>query len=362
MTDKLTREDVEGIVREAREKGERPKLIGLNLNNLDLSAMDLSEVDFSFANLFLANLHYSNLSGARLVKTNLRFSILSRADLSGAYFVETDLYEANLNGADLSEAYLGEVKLQRTALSDVDLSRAILLDSALLHLDLRQVKGLKTVSHDAPSYISTSTLVKSQGQIPLEFLRGCGLSDLDIEYSKLHNPDLSLEQVTDITYKIHEIKVGNVVQLAPCFISYNKADQALAERLYTDLQAAGVRCWYAPKDLKVRRHLKPQIDEAIRKYDVMLLILSEASMKSDWVRDEISEAIVNHALKTKEAFSDEGYLLPIRLVGYEQVVQMWQDFHFNEDIQKYYIPDWQDWQNDEAYQDLFDQLLDGITE
>lgn len=31
-----------------------------------------------------------------------------------------------------------------------------------------------------------------------------------------------------------------------CFISYSTKDHQFAERLYADLQAKGVRCWFAP--------------------------------------------------------------------------------------------------------------------
>src|SRR5690606_29276611 len=136
---------------------------------------------------------------------------------------------------------------------------------------------LETVKHEGPSHIDTHTLTKSQGQIPEVFLRGCGLSDAQIEMAKLHNPNLTSEQITDITYKIHELLAGNPIQLAPCFISYASPDQVLAEQLYKDLQNNGVRCWYAPDKLKGGQKLKPQIDEAIRLHDVFLLILSEAS-------------------------------------------------------------------------------------
>jgi hypothetical protein len=49
----------------------------------------------------------------------------------------------------------------------------------------------------------------------------------------------------------------------------------------TDLQARGVRCWFAPYDIKGGRKIHEQIDEPIRLHDRLLLILSEQSMSSD---------------------------------------------------------------------------------
>jgi len=52
----------------------------------------------------------------------------------------------------------------------------------LVAIDLSQSKGLESVKHIAPSSIGVDTLYKSQGKIPEEFLRGCGLPEDFITY------------------------------------------------------------------------------------------------------------------------------------------------------------------------------------
>ena len=52
----------------------------------------------------------------------------------------------------------------------------------------------------------------------------------------------------------------------------------------------GVRCWFAPEEMKAGRKLHEQIHEAIRLHDKLLLILSEHSMNSNWVGTEILKA------------------------------------------------------------------------
>jgi hypothetical protein len=49
---------------------------------------------------------------------------------------------------------------------------------------LHQIKGLETIHHIGPSGISTSTLERSEGDIPEVFLRGAGLSDSFITYAR----------------------------------------------------------------------------------------------------------------------------------------------------------------------------------
>ena len=94
----------------------------------------------------------------------------------------------------------------------------------------------------------------------MAFLRGVGLPDNLIDYlpSLLNQP----------------------IQFYSCFISYSSKDQAFAERLHADLQAKGVRCWFAPEDMKIGAKILDTIDEAIRLRDKVLLVLSDASLAS----------------------------------------------------------------------------------
>jgi TIR domain-containing protein len=137
-------------------------------------------------------------------------------------------------------------------------------------LDLRQWSGLELARHATRSVITFDTLVCSQGRIPLPFLPGCGLPEKLIEYL----PSLFQDPI----------------QFYSCFISYSTMDQDFAARLYGDLQNKGVRCWFAPHDVRGGRKLHEQIDEAIRICDRLLLILSEHSMHSEWVKTEIAHA------------------------------------------------------------------------
>jgi hypothetical protein len=50
----------------------------------------------------------------------------------------------------------------------------------------------------------------------------------------------------------------------------------------------GVRCWFAPHDIQGGRKIHEQIGAAIRVYDKLLLILSDASMNNSWVKTEIA--------------------------------------------------------------------------
>jgi hypothetical protein len=106
----------------------------------------------------------------------------------------------------------------------------------------------------------------------------------------------------------------------------------------------GVRCWFAPHDIKGGKKIHEQIDEAIRIYDRLLLILSEASMESEWVKTEIANA------RQKEVNQKRQVLFPISLVPYASVRQ-WKCFDADtgkdsaREIREYFIPDFSNWRD-----------------
>ena len=132
--------------------------------------------------------------------------------------------------------------------------------------------------------------------------------------------------------------------------------QEFAERLHTDLQAKGARCWFAPEEMKAGRKVHEQIDEAIRLHDRLLLILSEDSMKSEWVKTEIAKA------RKREVKDGKRVLFPVRLVGFE-ALRDWECFDADtgkdsaREIREYFIPDFSNWKEHDSYQTAFHRLV-----
>jgi hypothetical protein len=70
-----------------------------------------------------------------------------------------------------------------------------------------------------------------------------------------------------------------------------------------------LRVWFAPEDMQGGKKLIEQIDRAIQVNDRLLLVLSEQSMKSEWVKIEIRKA------RQVELRDQLRKLFPIRLVS-----------------------------------------------
>jgi len=159
----------------------------------------------------------------------------------------------DLGGTQLSETNLGQADLSRANLIGADLTGASTGYTTFGDNGLSDVKGLETVQHAVPSTIGIDTIYRSQGKIPLPFLRGAGVPDNFIGY------------MGSLT--------ARALEFYSCFISYSTKDQEFADRLYADLQNKGVRCWFAPHDIQAGKKIHEQIDEAIRRYERLLLIL-----------------------------------------------------------------------------------------
>jgi TIR domain len=74
------------------------------------------------------------------------------------------------------------------------------------------------------------------------------------------------------------------------FISYASADKAAADAACAVLEAAGIRCWVAPRDISPGREYAAAIIDAIDQCRVMVLIFSASANDSPQVRREIERA------------------------------------------------------------------------
>jgi hypothetical protein len=304
---------------------EKHPLIRPAFSHVTLRKADLSCVDFTGADLGGADLSGADLTQARLNEAYLFGANLKRANLASANLTKANVIVADLSGANLKDANLEWATAGGTILTSVDLSATT---------------GLETMSHAQASSVSIDTIYLSHGRIPETFLRGCGVPENFITY-------------------MHSLTRG-AFEYYSCFISYSTKDQAFADRLYADLQAKGVRCWFAPHDIMGGRKVHEQIDEAIRVHDKLLLILSEYSMASDWVGTEIANAGEREAREKKQM------LFPITIAPFEDV-KKWKKFDADRgtdsarEIREYYIPDFSGWERDAAgYQREFEKLVTAL--
>jgi len=306
----------------------QPDLSQADLFEAELSGVYLREAALYWADLSGANLARANFSGANLARADLVWADLTGANLAGADLTGANLSGANLSGANLNWVHLWRADLWRADLSGADFSSAMVGSSKFGDIDLSGVKGLDTVIHGGPSTIGIDTIYRSKGNIPEVFLRGAGV------------PDTFITQIPSL--------VEQVIKFYSCFISHSSKDQAFAKRLHADLQSEGVRCWFAPEDMKIGDKIRPTLDESIRRHDKLLLVLSKYSVASQWVEQEVETALA------RERKEGRTMLFPIRLDNAVMEIESgWPTLIQN----TRHIGDFRHWKNYGEYQKTFNRLL-----
>jgi len=271
----------------------------------DLSGAGLKDADLGGVNLDDVILVGSDLRGANLSYADLRRANLSECDVRGADFIGV-----TLDGSNFSGVICGWTVFAGVTLSDV--------------------KGLDSVSHDGPSTLGIDTLFNSKGQIPDEFLRGCGVPD------------------PVIVNRFALIGAMQPIQFYSCFISYSSIDREFADRLYADLQAKAVRCWLDHERLKIGDRIRDSIDSAIRFHDKLMVILTEHSIASTWVEGEVEAAL------ERERSEKRTVLFPIKLDDSVDMTPIAWASHIR---QTRHIGDFRGWEKHGAYQKAFVRLL-----
>ena len=100
--------------------------------------------------------------------------------------------------------------------------------------------------------------------------------------------------------------------------------------------------------MKIGDRLRPRIDETIRVYDKLLLVLSQTSVVSPWVEQEVETAM------EEESKRGTTILFPVRIDNTVMTIETGWPAMIH---RTRHIGDFTQWKAHDAYQQAFDRLL-----
>ncbi len=329
--------------------------IQLDLSNSDLRYIQLKGINLCNANLNGANLAGANLENSKLTNigfidsklhgTSFKGSIINNCDFRVTNFTNTDL-----SGCRLENSNFGGSIFKRTLLNNTQFKRAIFGETKFYDLNLSDTLGLDMSTHFAPSDINVNTLTNSFGRISKYFLQGCGFSEWSAMEVRLYDHRLSASEIVDLQYSIFD-KRSKGFFIGGVFISYSQRDEIFADKLYYQLKNDGVAVWMDRQDM-VSGPIEFQVQSAIRANDIILPILSENSIKSDWVEAELDWA------REREKEENRSVLCPIAIDdSWKTIVNksvLWRQ------VKKYNILSFSSWKDDQLFDLNYGKLVKGM--
>lgn len=91
------------------------------------------------------------------------------------------------------------------------------------------------------------------------------------------------------------------------FLSHSSKDKLFVRQLASDLTASGINVWLDEQMIKVGDSIAEKIGQGLAASDFFLIVLSEHSVNSDWVKKELNQALVG------EIESRQVKVLPLKL-------------------------------------------------
>lgn len=276
-------------------------LTGADLSEAWLSSAHFEQANLTEARMYSAFAEWACFTAARMDKcfameANFTKANFQQVSARGGHFASTVFHSAILPRAGLQEADLSGTNFTSAWLEGADLTNATLGQTHFVDCDLSHAVGLETCTHPVNSFIDFRTLQQCRRHLPKTFLRGCGLSDLIIEYV----PSL----------------FDGAINYYSCFLSHSHHDKDFARFLYARLQEHDIRCWLDERQMLPGDDQHDQIQEGIKLWDKFILCCSKHSLTSWWVDSELNRAFMKEQTLMRERGKKVLILIPLDLDGF----------------------------------------------
>lgn len=117
----------------------------------------------------------------------------------------------------------------------------------------------------------------------------------------VHNPEYKGKWPVTVRSLDQLPKVIDSLQVS-IFVSYSYKDKSRVKKIEEGLEGTKARFWRDTRDIVPGERLVPKISDVIRTQKATLIVLTENSIESDWVKFEISQAVYYEITQQKRVF------------------------------------------------------------
>lgn len=188
----------------------------------------------------------------------------------------------------------------------LDEKRNVVREAMLKHPLIRSVRqfiGLGNNLEDAMRKASTVTGETNYDKSAIAPLISWANSE------KALDPGIRVEALVNDAVAAKEVRHVEHEHERVAFISHSTKDKPFVRKLASDLVASGIKVWIDEQNILVGDSIPEKIAQGLAESDFFLIVVSENSVKSEWVKKELNSAIVHEIERRKVT------ILPIRLDG-----------------------------------------------
>jgi hypothetical protein len=154
--------------------------------------------------------------------------------------------------------------------------------------------------------------------------------------------------------------IGIPIEFYSVFLSHSSLDKEFARKLYADLRAIGVECWFDEHQMLPGSGILDEIDRGVKMWDKLILVCSCNALSERtgwWVEQELERAL----RKEREQRTAEGSrilaVIPIAIDSY--IFENWES-PFRATVLERAVGDFKDWRDPQMYAKALERLVAAV--
>lgn len=151
--------------------------------------------------------------------------------------------------------------------------------------------------------------------------------------------------------------IGKPIEFYSVFLSHSSIDKDFCRKLYGDLLALGVRCWYDEHEILPGDPILDAVDKGIRLWDKLIFVASQSSLSPRtgwWVEQELERALAKERDIRRTTGHRDSVVIPLTID--DHVFDSWEGPHKATLLERK-VADFRNWRDPQQYAAALESLI-----